>query len=368
MDTSQNWNRNVVKLALYVEMRNRSDGRREPLIRAYPITEGKLQVSVMLTRDIWKVPVHLDILSSTEFQDQDISVIRYKVDQFVDALIADDPNLRSAIIDEQKLVLRIPDEVVNPLRKFHEDYGRTKTAFLMMQFADTAVHREIESEIKRSLRQFNILGLRADEKYYHDNLHYNVLTYMYGCDIGIAIFDNVLKETFNPNVALEVGYMLSLRKPICLLKDRSIQTLQADLVGKLYEPFDSYNITGTIGPAISKWLSANTDFQFPDSVDTSSHVHNIFVRILDLGDPTQSIPAKKMRLSEPPLFSTAHAKFYLLSSELVCQVAVHMFCDVTPQESDLFSLVEDISIYVKTLINKDDTLRYVVTGGRYIQI
>ncbi len=46
-----------------------------------------------------------------------------------------------------------------------------------------------------------------------------------------------------------------MRKPVCLLKDRTLATLQADLVGRLYDEFDPQNPARTIPPVIQKWLS-----------------------------------------------------------------------------------------------------------------
>ncbi len=108
--------------------------------------------------------------------------------------------------------------------------------------------------IRATLNRARILGVRADDKQYHDDLFANVLTYVYGCSFAIAVFERLEKEEFNPNVALEVGYMFALRKQVCLLKDRTLSTLHADLVGKLYREFDPQDPAGTIPEALSRWL------------------------------------------------------------------------------------------------------------------
>src|SRR3990172_35156 len=82
----------------------------------------------------------------------------------------------------------------------------------------------------------------------------NILTYIYGCEFGIAVFERIESDEFNPNVSLEVGYMLALRKPVCLLKDRTLEILQADLVGKIYRVFDPQDPVGTIQDELSQWL------------------------------------------------------------------------------------------------------------------
>ena len=83
----------------------------------------------------------------------------------------------------------------------------------------------------------------------------NILTYIYGCEFGIAVFERIETDEFNPNVSLEVGYMLALRKSVRLLKDKTLETLHTDLVGKLYRPFDPQDISDTVSKELMKWLS-----------------------------------------------------------------------------------------------------------------
>lgn len=91
------------------------------------------------------------------------------------------------------------------------------------------------------------MAIRADDKQYHDDddLFSNILTYIHGCGFGIAVFERIEIDELNPNVALEVGYMVALGKSICFLKDNTLRTLHADLVGKLYRVFDSLDPVGT---------------------------------------------------------------------------------------------------------------------------
>jgi hypothetical protein len=86
-----------------------------------------------------------------------------------------------------------------------------------LQFSYTEVHREITGAVRAASPPFGIGGLRADDLEYHQDLLPNVLTYIYGCNFGIAVFERLESERHNPNVALEVGYMMALGKPVCLL-------------------------------------------------------------------------------------------------------------------------------------------------------
>ena len=124
-----------------------------------------------------------------------------------------------------------------------------------MRFGKTPAHEAIINGIREVSGKHGIAALRADDKQYHDDLFPNVLTYIYGCGFGVAVFERLTTEDFNPNVSLEVGYMLALDKPVCLLKDRTLETLHTDLVGKLYRVFDPQDAQTSIQEPLEKWAS-----------------------------------------------------------------------------------------------------------------
>lgn len=147
-------------------------------------------------------------------------------------------------------------EIASGLEKFRSDYPLSqKTAFIIMQFGNTKPHEAIVKCIKDTLRAHDIIALRADDKEYMDDLFPNIKTYMHGCDFGIAVFDRITEDDFNPNVSLEVGYMLGMGKNVLLLKDRTLKSLQTDLTGKLYKAFDTTDIDKSMPEHITKWLS-----------------------------------------------------------------------------------------------------------------
>lgn len=148
-----------------------------------------------------------------------------------------------------------PLEITNSLQKFMQDHSDVRqTAFIMMKFGTTKAHEKIIHAIKSTLLKYGIVAMRADDKEYHDDLFPNVLTYVYGCNFGIAVFERLEAEEFNPNVSLEVGYMRALKKSVCLLKDQTIRTMQTDLLGKLYKSFDPQDPTESIPQELEKWL------------------------------------------------------------------------------------------------------------------
>lgn len=152
--------------------------------------------------------------------------------------------------------LEPPIEIKESLERFKNEYpDYTKVAFIMMQFGKTKAHDKIVEAIRKVLATHGISGVKADDKQYHDDLFYNVETYLYGCGFGIVVFERIESEEFNPNVSLEIGYMLALKKPVCLLKDKTLKKLNTDLVGKLYKFFDPQDPIKTIPNEITQWLS-----------------------------------------------------------------------------------------------------------------
>jgi hypothetical protein len=116
----------------------------------------------------------------------------------------------------------------------------------MMQFGKTSAYDQIYAAIRNALAPHQFVAFRADDKQYHDDLWWNVLTYVYGCRFGIAVFERIEDEAFNPNVSLEVGYMTGIGTPVCYLKERTLRTLHTDLVGRLYKEFDLQSCGGTV--------------------------------------------------------------------------------------------------------------------------
>ena len=148
-----------------------------------------------------------------------------------------------------------PPELRDSLERFRADYPNShRVSFVMMRFGKTHAHQKITAAIEKALDSAGMVSLRADAKLYHDDLLSNVLTYVHGCGSGIAVFERLEEQTFNPNVSLEVGYMLALKKPICLLKDKTLKTLHTDLIGRVYKEFDPQAPDTTIPPQLTAWL------------------------------------------------------------------------------------------------------------------
>lgn len=153
------------------------------------------------------------------------------------------------------IVARPPVEITESLARFRQDFpDPNRLAFVMMQFGSTTAHKKILAGIRNALEPHGMTALRADDKEYHDDLYFNILTYIYGVRFGIAVFERIQEDNFNPNVSLEVGYMLGLRKSVCFLKDKTLKTLHTDLVGKLYRSFDPLDPETSIPTELFAWM------------------------------------------------------------------------------------------------------------------
>jgi hypothetical protein len=154
----------------------------------------------------------------------------------------------------EKTMLSAP-ELLPFLQQFHLDHPHhNRCGFVMMRFSPSPLHLRVFAAIKTTLAKFDLEALRADEKTYSDDLFPNIRTYMHGCSFGIAVFERITTDDFNPNVSLEVGYMMALAKPVCLLKDKYLVALHTDLVGRLYQPFDPQEPEMTVGRVVETWL------------------------------------------------------------------------------------------------------------------
>ncbi|MFC1825677.1 response regulator [Thermodesulfobacteriota bacterium] len=135
-----------------------------------------------------------------------------------------------------------------------EDYN--KNVFIMTRFQPGNRQLEaIDRAMRTSLAVHGLRGHRADDRCYvtDRNLWDNVCIHMIGCRYGIAVLEDIIQEDFNPNVALEYGFMRGLGKQVLLLKERRFHP-RADIMGTLWEDFDIFDIDSFIETAINRWV------------------------------------------------------------------------------------------------------------------
>ena len=146
-------------------------------------------------------------------------------------------------------------ELIEKFRADHSD--SVSTAFLIMRFSSKRQFGQIHDALRSAFSELGVRLLRADDKTYSEDLFENVRLYADCCSFGVAVFDRIEGEYFNPNVSLEVGFMLGRQKPVLLLKDETMQVLPSDLVGRLYVPLNVHEPLAGLGERLRKWLDDN---------------------------------------------------------------------------------------------------------------
>jgi protein-tyrosine-phosphatase len=124
----------------------------------------------------------------------------------------------------------------------------------MIRFRESKQHEAITKAISSVLTEYTLNLVRADWKYYHNELWTNVKYFMDNSLYGIAVFEQIHDQDTNPNVSFELGYMIAQEKKCLILKEKHVPMLQSDLLGNLYREFDSYNIERTVRAAVVNWL------------------------------------------------------------------------------------------------------------------
>jgi phosphoserine phosphatase len=156
------------------------------------------------------------------------------------------------------------DESLRPaVAKLYRESSYEKNIFIITPFRFGAGYRESIRLIRETLSSLGLRGWTADDKNLDQQLWESVQGYLIGCKAGIAVFtnddrsgasENPNPALFNPNVSIEVGYMLSRRKPVLLLKEKRLARLPTDMMGFLYEDFDLESAPDSIPKAVRKWV------------------------------------------------------------------------------------------------------------------
>lgn len=161
---------------------------------------------------------------------------------------------------------RLNSVVVEGKSQLLNDFPFDKNIFVMMKFPNKDISSfedklldKIWNTIDSTLNQsYGFRALRADKKDYSQGgwLWDNVCVYMESSKYGIAVLENLLNSEFNPNVAIEFGYMKGLGRKVLLLKEKSFNNIRADLIGRIWKEFsaiDESSIEETVRTAIHHW-------------------------------------------------------------------------------------------------------------------
>lgn len=130
--------------------------------------------------------------------------------------------------------LREPMKVLMADEKIGGGFG-----FIVTRFGTTAEHQKVFQFLENVESRLEIPLVRADYATFAPDLWANVQCFMHGCRFAIAVFEDAEGKGYNPNVALETGYLLAIEKPTIILKSASLSAMPSDLLSKLYIPYDT---------------------------------------------------------------------------------------------------------------------------------
>ncbi|MCA8949285.1 MAG: nucleotide-binding protein [Planctomycetes bacterium] len=160
---------------------------------------------------------------------------------------------------------RLDGDLSADVAKLRDLVKGEKSVFIMTPYREeNAEYRELLRTIQHELAVHGFKGHLAKDFTIHPELWRNVRAFMGACSYGIAIFtpdDRVTgheNDVHNPNVAAELGYMLSRSKPVLLLKEKRIKKLFTDFGGFVTNEFDLKNAEATVRPLIREWSRSLT--------------------------------------------------------------------------------------------------------------
>lgn len=149
------------------------------------------------------------------------------------------------------------------LEEFHAEAGFDKSVFIMTKFpredpdeqddSDRALIKVITA-VQNAVRNAGYTPRLASDREYHPLLWQNVVLYMLGSERGVAILEDQYRDEFNPNVAMEWGWMRGMRRDVLFLVEEGFDNQRADVSGLTSKRFDWADPDDDIERAVSRWL------------------------------------------------------------------------------------------------------------------
>lgn len=114
--------------------------------------------------------------------------------------------------------------------------------------AEQKRYAELPPEEKEALESL------VEEKTEKDLVHNNIMTYVQGCGLSIAVIDRKTHENVDYSIPFLAGFSIAKGKPVCLLKDKDLKTPEKGIFGYPYLEFDSANPAESVTQVLEKWL------------------------------------------------------------------------------------------------------------------
>jgi hypothetical protein len=151
------------------------------------------------------------------------------------------------------------------VERFLRDGAFEDSVFVMMKFPDPKMPRPVVDlldaifkTIRDELSRYGLNARRANDKTYAAGrqLWDNLCVYMLGCKYGLAVLEDRSGEDFNPNVALEYGFMRALGRDAVLVKEREFKYIRADVLATIPKEFSIGLVLDeqSLRDAIEQWM------------------------------------------------------------------------------------------------------------------
>lgn len=150
------------------------------------------------------------------------------------------------------------------LREFHQIASFDVSVFVMTKFPATDPTEQTDLDrqliriikaIQAAIRACHFEARLASDRHFHPMLWDNVELYLLGCKRGVAIVEDKYLPEFNPNVAMEWGWMRGMGREVLYLVEQDFQSERADTSGFLSERFSWNDPEADIDRAIKSWLN-----------------------------------------------------------------------------------------------------------------
>lgn len=236
----------------------RDDALRERFRTLFRVWVSAVQPSIRLqlqsTRDFFKLSAEVEKLARLASKFKPVAEYRRRVRtalQLADTLVlllpAESTHPPTSAARSDLFLAGIPDlpNALVPnaivgwrsrLEAFLNEHPFDKSVFIMIRYRQR--NKPIIRSIKSALENRGLFGVLASEHALTDDL-YNPIACLLCCSRGIVVFDRAEQnQVFNPNVAYELGMLHLLGRRCLILKYKGLQTLQTDILMKLYMPFN----------------------------------------------------------------------------------------------------------------------------------
>ena len=153
-----------------------------------------------------------------------------------------------------------PPDLIPGLQRFLTAHPFERNVFGMTRFPETKESATDSDPVEPALKiarevcqQHGLEFHLASDRAINDDLWANVAAHMWASQYGIAFFENRAKKGLNYNLTIEVGSMLMTGRRCGLLKDRSIDRMPTDLVGRIYKSVD-FDKPNSVRKVLHEWI------------------------------------------------------------------------------------------------------------------